>query len=402
MNNNILLDRSLILLLFVASIVLFDYTENTNIINIVFLILSCFCIPFYFKVNYSKATKLSILFSFWCVCSVLWSIDTPSSITRAITCCLMTLILISIETYKNKGDYIIERIIKVYIICTLILSVVAYFQSGAGNFLIFLATEERLGGEEFLNSNMLGKYFAICGIACLYFSLSKKKPLYWILFIITVAFTIITRSRSSLLSLVLGALFFFYFYCKSINNLKLFIRIIICLVIIVIGLASMNIWGDAFLRLLGMVDFFVGTSYNQYEDASTAMREMVILDGLMTFPESPIFGQGIGSATKVLYSRMGASVTEYYHNNYVQLLVETGVVGFLLFYSIIIHLLKKLWKTRTNSISVLLLSILLVFIISDTNNTTYYHKLYYLFLGIIVLHNETNQRESRKKSKGIA
>lgn len=395
MKNNSVLNRSSVLLPFVASIVLFDYTEYTYIINIVFLILFCFCLPIYFKINYSKATKISVIFSIWCTFSLLWTIDFSSSMTRAITCCLMTGILLSIETFNKYGDDLIERMIKVYIFSTLVLSIVSYYMSGAGNFLLFLATEDRLGGEEFLNSNMLGKYFSICGIACLYFSLSKKKPLYWVPFVISVAFTIITRSRSSLLSLIFGSLFFFYFYCKSIDNFKLFIRIIISSFVILIGLASLDIWGDAFLRLLGMVDFFAGTSYNQYEDASTAMREKVILDGLMTIPESPILGQGIGSATKVLYSRLGSSVTEYYHNNYIQLLVETGIIGFLLFYFMIFNSLKKLWKTRNNSISVLLLSILFVFIISDTNNTTYYHKLYYLFLGIIILHNKTIQREYR-------
>lgn len=100
-------------------------------------------------------------------------------------------------------------------------------------------------------------------------------------------------------------------------------------------------------------------------DNSTAMRLYFINEGLKGFIEYPIFGHGINSF-RYYY--------EYYaHNNYIELLFGTGLVGFLIYYSIHLNVLKNLLSNWKKNFFITLFVIILLFM--DVGYVSYESKL---------------------------
>lgn len=110
-------------------------------------------------------------------------------------------------------------------------------------------------------------------------------------------------------------------------------------------------------------------------DNSTAIRLYYINEGWEDFKEYPVFGHGINSF-RYYY--------EFYsHNNYIELLFGTGLVGFLIYYSIHLNVLKKLfldWKK--NLFIILFVAILLVM---DVGYVSYENKLNMLIFVTLFL-----------------
>ena len=69
-------------------------------------------------------------------------------------------------------------------------------------------------------------------------------------------------------------------------------------------------------------------------------RNKMALQGLRWFAEKPVFGYGLDA-----YSLLSPYKT-YSHNNFIEMLVNTGIVGFLLYYCAIFVLLIRANKKR--------------------------------------------------------
>ncbi len=106
-------------------------------------------------------------------------------------------------------------------------------------------------------------------------------------------------------------------------------------------------------------------------DLSTLRRERMIEFGWSVFKEKPLLGYGLDNF-KVLYYISGGSYN-YAHNNYIELLVDFGILGFSLYYGYILYLLYQLKKIKRDSLGIrdFLIATLIVFLVNDYGAVTY-------------------------------
>ncbi|MEK7298714.1 MAG: O-antigen ligase family protein [Candidatus Margulisiibacteriota bacterium] len=122
-----------------------------------------------------------------------------------------------------------------------------------------------------------------------------------------------------------------------------------------IGVVFVGLFGG--ILLLGMTGFTIddymalktpGSPMSQNSFLNTNLEEThrgtMILDGLNGFRERPLFGHGGGSFQINQFSRHGSYTVA--HNDYITMLFEFGLIGTLLFFGIVLGVLKDLWSVR--------------------------------------------------------
>jgi O-antigen ligase len=80
------------------------------------------------------------------------------------------------------------------------------------------------------------------------------------------------------------------------------------------------------------------------EDGGYSMTErtMMIAYGFDFIMEKPWLGNGFNA-----FSTLFGNITGWYtysHNNFIELLVNTGIVGLIIYYSLTFYIIKGLWK----------------------------------------------------------
>lgn len=82
-------------------------------------------------------------------------------------------------------------------------------------------------------------------------------------------------------------------------------------------------------------------------NSSVLLRVMLWRDGLRFWRLAPVFGQGLGSfETGITRVQDFDYETKYVHNHYIQVLLEGGVIAFVLFFGALVALGAALWKRR--------------------------------------------------------
>ena len=149
-----------------------------------------------------------------------------------------------------------------------------------------------------------------------------------------------------------------------------------------------------------MPDF--GTMINSFTgkgkvDSSTIERKTYIEAGVKQFLKTPILGIGVNNSQYI--TLMETNKETYLHNNFVELLACTGIIGFLLYYSVFIYLLCKLFRyvKMNNNFAIISFIILAVNIILDYGVVSYYGKNTYIYILLAMVTikklKEVNQNE---------
>lgn len=113
-------------------------------------------------------------------------------------------------------------------------------------------------------------------------------------------------------------------------------------------------------------------------------------DGLQLFWMNPLFGLGLGAFNSGLFRVQSFYYeTKYAHNHYVQVLLESGILGFLFFMGAMVCLLRCLWKGRHKNLAPVSLSALLYTLIHGFMELTWssgsFLLLVYLLLAFCLL-----------------
>jgi len=201
-----------------------------------------------------------------------------------------------------------------------------------------LVGEVRIGNSLSGNVVTVGAYFGILSVFLAYICSRERKALHWVTFIITATIMLVTGSKVTIIILIIDLLLF-------VNTAKrkekaVIIGLILGLVVVFVIFCVPYFYQIIGIRIEGMVKqlFGIGSGLKSY---STQSREILIQEGLQFMWEHPIFGGGekyFGSRTSTIYS--------YSHCNYIELLVNFGFVGFLIYYIPIIKNFTFMLKTR--------------------------------------------------------
>jgi hypothetical protein len=84
-------------------------------------------------------------------------------------------------------------------------------------------------------------------------------------------------------------------------------------------------------------DFIANRIQGLFANQNAIQRLVFFSDGWKLFGQNPLFGQGIGSFESAVFGVQSFYYeTKYVHNHYIQTLLETGIVGLLLFAGLLI------------------------------------------------------------------
>ena len=126
---------------------------------------------------------------------------------------------------------------------------------------------------------------------------------------------------------------------------------------------------------------------NQSGDYSMFARDMFITYAKQYFLEKPVIGSGVAT----FLSKLGADTGfyAYAHNNYYELLVGVGLVGFTIYYSFYAYLFVKLFKMSfkyDDLIAKVMLTMLISIIICEYGIVLYYSVYALIFLCVAYLY----------------
>ena len=295
----------------------------------VFLALGVYAATHHFSISF-RMTPFKIWFIlFFCVCllSIPLAIDRSNSLnTMKTLVVLMIILFVMDEDIITKSD--LEKYMKMYMIAAAIMMLYLVLFFDLNNFQL---AQRGMATTGMWNGNDVGLKCAAFLIFFLYFFDSDKRVFKRFILLVGAVLALVllyfTASRKALLITVFG--FAMYFYFKHPN--KRFRNLLIILFGIYMAFQlSMNIpvlYDAVGWRIEGMLALVTGEGV---ADGSALLRAQYIQVGLDAFKESPIIGYGIDNYRYINLRETGHLT--YSHNNFVDILVGVGGIGFLVYY----------------------------------------------------------------------
>lgn len=296
-------------------------------------------------VNKSYQRWLLRFFPFFCV-TIIW---TPRLMTTLwiVVVNMVPAFLMAISTINFiKDENKLRIVMKTFFWAAICLIVVVLFnidqfEEGV-RFGAMLNEEENLW-----NSNNIGMTtcFALFFGYIVYFHDSKfwKQFLFLIIGVGMFILILLSGSRKCMIMLPIPILYFLYK-----KNIKYFLISIPAGAAIIIGLYYLIMNVPLLYSVMGyrMEDMFNIISGNTTgtEDIS---RALLAEYGIQWFKERPLFGYGLNAFRELSnQTAIFAGRNFYAHNNYIELLVDVGLVGTLLYYSFVIYVFKNIHKQK--------------------------------------------------------
>lgn len=352
------------------------------------------------------AAKRLFLFSVYCGSSTLWAINTSGAIGESIfifACVIMVILLTNYFIRLGNVDMLFTTIMVMGIAMA---AVVIIKEGGIGAFYESATLESesdvRVGGEVF-NANTIGMVCAYSSIFLFFFAIFYKKRYCYLLMLIPAVASIASASRKSIILLVLGFLMVLYYSQKKQKNIQKYLKVLVGFfvgIIVFRYILSTDIMRSVSKRMemfLNLFDFDGGVS----TDTSTSKRLNMIVVGLRHFLNAPFLGSGMAGSYILNASKLHFST--YSHCDYVEHLVNGGIVGFLLYYSVFIMLIKDylLFMKKDDDPKVTLSFIMMIlFLFMNIACVTYYKEITtYLYFILWISQLEIKKRELDNNSK---
>lgn len=201
-----------------------------------------------------------------------------------------------------------------------------------------IAGSMRIGDSLSGNVVTVGAYFGILSVFLAYICSLERKIFSWLTYIITVALMLVTGSKVTIIILIIDLLLF-------INSARqrekaILIAFIGGLVVLFVIFCVPYFYQIIGFRIEDMLFQMFGIGHGRLSN-STQSREIMIKEGLQFMWEHPVFGGGekyFGSRTSTTYG--------YSHCNYIELLVNFGLLGFLIYYVPVFKNFIYMMKTR--------------------------------------------------------
>lgn len=359
-NKYTLLDTIYILSFFIYLVAIYTNSQSVIIYEIFFYFNTIiYLIKNYYKITISPYFYYQLIFIVVSIITMVVTVDYSDSFIELQKLLRIFLIGNSLITFIDSR----EKLITFYKLLVI---------SGISLLVLLLAKippaewfTRRLGGSEFgYNANEVGISLAISVILSTYLYNIKKEKIYPIIAVILSIAVLLTGSRKSLLLIFAGIAG--VMYLNSSEVLKKARMVMIIFGILAIGYYSiMNIpflYEITGIRVQALIEsIFAGGE----GDGSTIVRQLMIRKGIELFKKKPLLGNGLGSFANL------AGFGTYAHNNYIELLANTGVLGFFSYYLSYIYILCKLIKYRKKSEIIPFLTLIGMLILLEMGAVTY-------------------------------
>ena len=234
-------------------------------------------------------------------------------------------------------------------------------------------------------------YNAIAGmylfglIAVLILCCFRRLTVAWLLVcLVILAHVVATTSIKTNLGILLGlivASLFYMRYCFRVLR-KQWLALLISLVALGVTLSSSGALSDRLDRGLSRISLgleILRTREGVEGYSAFGNRSGWLIDGLHGWMNNPVFGHGVEAF------RSGIGITS--HSTPVDLLYNSGVIGFVLFYSIFLSILWRLHQVRRESpmsLRVLIFGSVVCYLFITLSGTMHYNSFLAAFFAISV------------------
>ncbi len=347
------------------------------------------------KFKYSSYQSWGVVVICLSLISSLWSIKPILSYYAVFSFIKLFVFTYSIYRFCYTKENLI-KLLKVYILINVILIffVLTYFGVdilGEGR---MSDTENGVNG----NGIAISLAFALYSIYLIfYFSRVSffNRPFYYFLVVLFFVFLVFTGSRTALVMLVLP--FTLYLFLKSKYKLVALFSI----GILMVGMYYVIMEVPQFYNVLGVriieaLDIASGNT-----EGGDSSRLLLFLYGVEWFQDNPFLGIGINNY-RVLSNVTPPFVGKnfYAHSNFIEMLVDVGIVGFLVYYSFVFTLLKRAVATFSSNISKLVLALTITIFLHDIISMSYYEwEMHFLICITFVLQSFAEKNKQIKTRK---
>lgn len=338
-----------------------------------------------------------IIFAAFCYFSAVWAevpnlaIDKGTSIVKNGICVFL------IYIYYQKCDSI-KHLLKTMMYGGYALIVLSVCFVGLDSIAKLINSSTRMEGE-FLNQNTLGMLAALTIIINIYFIIYYREEKIGLPFAaLSLIVLAAAGSRKSILELVFGVLLLLLL--KNYNKKKIFqsaLKIVIVLLvfaILVAILSELPMFDFIKLRLENLIHQLTGSGHT---DRSIRNRALLDVLGWQIFTDNPILGVGMDCAR--IPVRQITGIDYYLHNNYLELLADGGVVGFILYFSFYVIIIHRFWKYRKfrDAEYDICLVIMIIQLVIQFAYVAYYGRETYFYNMLFFLETEIISRKSKKE-----
>jgi len=372
--------------IYLFSIVVFgDREEYFMISNLVFVVL---ILLMGIDIILSRRFKIPLAFfsflpfTLFCYISSSWSYDVSGTLIRSETVLRLIIMMVIMCIYLYKTGRTLNYIYGFAVAGVLVLFYVLSFY-GLTGLRIALSEKVRIG-TEIVNANTLAIFFAVSDIIFLQQYISTKNRITIIPIIAFTTIIALTGSKKGFIDIVVGALLTLILadLGKTLTQRvrKWIVRVVLVVIIFTI-VWRLPVFDLVRERINSMFMVLGGASFKY--DYSTWERQMMITAGLKQFLMTPILGIGIGASGYI--TNQIVMYSTYLHNNYVELLATSGIVGTLLYYLPVLRIAIKNWNFRKDSSASTLSFILIVIVlINDFGSVQYFSKITYVLFSLAI------------------
>ena len=324
------------------------------------------------------------------------SIKTQASVDFWLSMLYTMVVTFVLFDYMRYHKEFLFSLMKVFVFSIIISLLRIYLVNGFFAFLNSRGKEFNINGHAFMGT--------IGIVVCFFFIVNSSKydvnkNLYKVLLAICSVLTFLTFNRTCYL--LVGTLFLIYVVITRKNALSAIVSVAV-VVVVVLLLYNLLIKVDFLYDLIGRR---LQTAINgvlgivEEIDASTQTRMGLIEKGLKWFSEKPWFGYGLDGFRSMHWDVYGDSSMAYYaHNNFIELLVDLGLVGFILYYSLYVYIFVKGLKALKNKTktSKFFFALFIALVVSEYARITYYvpHAQFAIMLCLFGL-TQLNDKEEK-------
>lgn len=370
---------------------IYIFMSLTMVLLLVYTVENKGIIKIYFTVYHTHL----LLFCLFCYLSSTWAVYKDLAIGKGNTL-LEILLLTTAVFYCANRENAVDFLLKAVMWGGFCVSFYVIFYYGAGGIFNVFREHVRIDST-LINANSLGICSAYSLLISLYYIIYDKTHLWNIVMIPSIIMLAASGSRKAILMVIGGTLILFTL--KNIdrrNVVRGMLRIVLAVLLILIVfifLSRLSIFEEVKIRMAGMLSTILGRGA---VDSSTVTRLRLIEIGIDVFKEHPFIGLGIDN-TSILAAGIFNKESYYLHNNFVEMLANGGIVGFVLYYFFYVYVLGGMIKYRdfNDKEYNICLTLLLLVLIMDYGVVSYLNKGIYIFKIIFLF-----QLKKLRKNKG--
>jgi O-antigen ligase len=204
------------------------------------------------------------------------------------------------------------------------------------------------------------------------FYLKKTNKYNWIIYLLAIIISVIAQSRGSLVIIFSTLL---YEYIEKMLNIKNSKKEIIKKVLVICIIAAISFIG---------INYFIDELSK--ESASNIERNLLISTAIDISKNNFIIGVGPGNFSKYAINKYGLNISQdlSVHNYFLEVLVEYGIIGFIIMIIPYIYILKNIitfkGKIENNKIAIYLIVFLFFNVLSGD-----FRLIYGIMMGISLL-----------------